>query len=143
MQVEGEIRSQNMFAEKARLFQFLDGMTKSGHRERVFCTDINVSVLRSNCISGDNHTFQKLIGITFHDGAVHESARVALVAVTYHIAFLFRLGRYLFPFPSCRESAAASSAQTGFVYFFHHIFRLHVKKRFFKRLESAGSQIFA
>ena len=79
--------------------------------------DVDITFLRADSKSADNHPFQNGMGITFHQTSIHKSTGVALVAVTdnvFQIALGFAGG---FPFSAGGETAAATSPQTGSFYF--------------------------
>ena len=131
MHMEAEICSQNVISEQALFLSLCNGVGEPLYREGVFRTYIDITVLCIHCIGGYGHTFDQTVGVTFHNASIHECARVTLVAVTDNIVFFYIcVGSYLFPFLSGGESAAASSAQAGFVHFVDDISRRHVKDGF-------------
>ena len=83
-----------------------------------------------HCVCCDHHALQKLVWISFHDTAIHKCSRISLVSITDNVPDFFRLSGYLLPFSSCRKSAAASSTQSGTVYFVYHLLRCHIKQCF-------------
>ena len=82
------------------------------------------------------------MGIALHDAAVHKRAGVALIAVADHIALLFRLPRYLFPFSAGGEASAPAPAQPGSVDHVDHFVRRHLKQCLLERRKAAARQIF-
>ena len=116
-------------------------MAKSGYGHRIFCTYIDITICRSDCIAGDHHTFQQFVRVTFHNGTIHKRSRVTFIAVTYDITYFFFLTCHLFPFTAGRETAAASAAQSGFIDLFNYFFACHLKHRFLQSRKTAGSHI--
>ena len=92
--------------------------------------------------TGDHHALQHAVGFSFHHGAVHERAGVALVAVADHIFDLFLLAQHLRPFPPGGEAAAPSAAQTGIGDLIHDLLRGHVKQRLFHGGVAANRDVF-
>ena len=134
--------TQDIVSQKSVSLCLFNSHTQSFYRKRIFCTHIDISVFSAYCISGDHHTFDHLIGIAFHNGAVHKCARISLVTVTYHIAGSFFLAGNLSPLLSSREAGSSASSQPGFCYLVNYFLWRHVKKRFGHGLEAACCNIF-
>ena len=129
MHMEREISSQDIVSQQAFFLGLCYGVCEPFHRERILRTHINITVLCIDCIGGNGHSFDETVGIPFHNASIHECARITLVAVTDNIVFFYVcVGGHLFPFFAGGESAAASSAQTGFVYLVNDVFWRHIKK---------------
>ena len=129
--------TKNVFTEDPVFFRLIHRHAKSLHRERIFCTDINISVLSAYRISRNNHTLDHLIWITLHNRAVHKGSRVSLVSIAHHIADFFLLSGHLRPLLACREPCSAAAPEAGFGYFIDYFLGSHIKQCFRKRLESA------
>ena len=78
----------------------------------IFIADIDVSVLGLDRPGGDQHTFDKAVGIAPEIKAVLEGARLALVGVDREHAGR-GLGAHQRPFAAGRETGAAEAAQVG------------------------------
>ena len=123
-------------------FSLFDSHTETFNGKRIFCTNINVSVLCANCVCGNGHTFDHLIWITFHYGTIHECTRVTFITITYYITNFFFLASNLRPFFTSRETSSASSAKSGFCYFIDNILWGHIEESFCHSLKTANSNIF-
>src|SRR5690606_35370496 len=77
----------------------------------VLGSDIDVAVVCSHRQAGDGHAFDEHVGVAFHDEAVGESARVALVGITGNVLLVGRRVEDGFPFDASRESSAATTSQ--------------------------------
>ena len=78
---------------------------------RVFGTDVDVALGRSDRDRGDRHPLDQHEGIALHDHAVGKGPAIALVGVADHV-FLRRLGLgHGAPFDAGGESGAAAAAQ--------------------------------
>ena len=83
--------AENIVTEKSIGFGLLDRHMKSFDGQRIFCTHIDITILCTNCISGNGHTFDHLVWITFHYGAIHKCTRITFVTVADYIAYFFFL----------------------------------------------------
>ena len=79
--IEIEPRSQDVPAQESQGAGLVDGDLESPHRKGVFGPDIEVALFGAHGPGPDGHAFQNGMGVAFHDGPVHEGARVAFVAV--------------------------------------------------------------
>ena len=138
---EGEVRTQNVIAEQAEFFRLLDCHVQSIYRDRVFRTNVEITVLRADCITCNHHTFDYGKGITFQDGTVHERTGVAFVAVTYNVLFAFGLRVSELPLSTRRETAAAAAAKTRTEHFFNNVRSVHLQSSR-KTLERARTKTF-
>ena len=123
-------------------FRLLDSHAETFYGKRIFCTYINISILSAYCICCNDHTFNHLVWITFHYGAIHKCTRVTLITVTYNVADFFFLTGYLRPFLTGRETSSATSTKSGFRYFIDNLLRRHIKESFCHSLKSADCNIF-
>ena len=142
MHMEIETGAEDVLAQESIFLQYGNGMLQPRYRVRILRTHINIAVLCAYRIGRQHHTFDQTVGITFHNGAVHECSGVALVAVTYHIVNRVCLTGYLNPLLACREAAAAAAAQSGLVYFLDDLIRRHLKHSFLKRVKAAAGYVF-
>ena len=81
--------------------------------------------------------------VIFHNGAVHERAGVALVAVADDVFRRGFLALHLAPLLAGGESSAPAPAQVGLADLVDDIVRAHVEKRLFKCGIAAHAQILA
>ena len=80
--------------------------------------------------------------VILQNRTVHERTRVALVCVADYDFFIGLLLRRDLPFGPCRESAAASAAQSGCLDDLNDILRLHLVQRLGKRRVAVEGNIF-
>ena len=129
-------------ADYAVLFGGLNGLAKTLYGVGVFCADVYVSLGRAAGDTCDYHALEHLVGIALHDGAVHESAGVTLVAVADDV-FDGRVlvSGYLRPFLAGREARTAAAAQTRVGDLGDDLVGSHVEQGLFKRGISADGDI--
>ena len=87
--------TKNIISKKTIFLSLGNSKTKSGYGKRILCTNIYVSVLSANCVSGNDHALDHLIRIAFHNGTIHKCSRITLITVTYYISDLLSLSGYL------------------------------------------------
>ena len=95
-------------------------------RERVLRADIDIGLVRADCVGGDGHALENPVRVRLQDRPIHEGARIAFVGVADDV-FLGRghLGDGR-PFQSGRIAAAAASTQTAVGHFAQDIGRGHL-----------------
>ena len=87
--------AKDMISKETIFLSLGNSKTKSGYGKRILCTNIYVSVLSANCVSGNDHALDHLIRIAFHNGTIHKCSRVTLITVTYYISGFLSLSGYL------------------------------------------------
>ena len=142
MEMDTEICTKNVITDQTKFFCLCDRDTQTLYCQRILSTYIDVCVLCTCQIGSDQHTFQHLMRVTFHDASIHERTRVTLITITYYITVCLFLTCHLFPFLTCRETAAASSAKVGFFYHVKTFFFGHFEEDFFKTGISAYCDVF-
>ena len=110
---EGEAAAEDMLAQQAQLLGFFDGGLETRHGQRILGADIDIALVTPGGASGDHHALEHGVGVALHDGAVHECAGVALVAVADDVFLLCLLAARAVPLAPGGEAAAAAPAQTG------------------------------
>ncbi len=73
----------------------------------VLASQKDVTDIRLNRVCGDDHAFDQLVGITFHQRAVFECSRLHLVGVCNEVFGVWRL------FPHRHEAPLHASRKTG------------------------------
>src|SRR5699024_2476126 len=134
--------TQDVLSEDPVFLRLFHSHTQTLNGKTILRSYVNISVLRADSVGGDAHSLDHLVGIAFHYGAVHERARVSLVAVTYDVTYFFFLAGNLGPFTPGGEARAAASAKAGFRHFVDHVLGSHLEKRLCKRLETSHSNVF-
>ena len=118
-------------------------MLQSRYGVRILGTHVDVTVLSTHRVSCQHHTLDQTVGITLHNGSVHECSRVALVAVTYHIVNRVGLTGHLNPLLTCREAAATTATQSGLIHFLNDLIRRHLEHGLLKCRKTAAGYVFS
>ena len=141
MAVETEVCAEDIIAQKADLFGLGNRDTQTLDSCGILRTYIEVSVLCTDCVTGDHHTFDDCKRIPFKDGTVHECAGVAFVAVADHVFVIALRVVGKLPFAAGRETGAAASTDTGGKHLVDNFLGRH-GKRALQALESAHAERF-
>ena len=107
MEVEAEVGAQDVVAQQAHLLRLGDGRFQAGDRQRVLRADVDIALVAAGGYGGDEHSLDDGVGVALHDGAVHEGAGVAFVAVAHHILLPGGLETDALPLAAGGEAAAA------------------------------------
>src|SRR5581483_4100632 len=78
---ELERRVQDPRAQHALALRLVDGALEPLDGQRVLAADVDVALAGADRVAGDRHPLEHAVRVAVHDAAVHEGARVALVAV--------------------------------------------------------------
>ena len=57
MHAEGKIRTQNIIAQKPRVFRLFNGDFQAVYRNRIFRAHVEIAVLRADGVARNHHTF--------------------------------------------------------------------------------------
>ncbi|MPM97239.1 hypothetical protein SDC9_144412 [bioreactor metagenome] len=118
-----------------------DGDFEVADRHRIFGAAVDEQLGRAGGVGGDQHAFEHLVRNRFHQRAVHERARVALVGVADQDLLRCVFGGEEAPLGSGREAAAAASAQAGELHFVHHFGGSHGKRAFEPVIAAVGGVV--
>ena len=141
MAVEGEVGAQDVLAQQTGFLGLPDGDAQAVDRDGILRAHVEVAVLRADGVARDHHALDDSQGVAFEDGAVHERAGVALVAVADHV-FLIALGVVgELPLPAGGEARAAAAANAGGQHFVDDFLAAHAQ-RALQALERAHAQRF-
>ena len=111
LDVEAEVRAQDVLAEQAELARLRQRDLEAADRQRVLGAAVDVAPLRADGVAGDDHAFDERMRIAFERRAVHERAGVALVGVADDVLRpALRLAGQL-PLGAGGETAAAAAPQ--------------------------------
>ena len=99
-------------------------------RHRIFGAAVDEKLGRAGRVSRDQHAFKHLVRRGFHQRAVHERARVALVGVADQDLLIGLLGREEAPLVAGREAAASAAAQPGELHLVDHLLTGHRERLF-------------
>ncbi|KAF5040472.1 hypothetical protein DSECCO2_533210 [anaerobic digester metagenome] len=80
--------------------------------------------------------------ITFQQGTIHERAGVTLVTIADDVLFVFISIVYHLPLDVSGETAAATSAQAGFLDYIDHILWFHLGQHCAQSFITAGGDVF-
>ena len=142
LQIEVVTGLQNVFTEKPVFLRLVDGYLKSLDGYGIFGTDINVTLMTADGVTGYGHGFDDGMGIAFQYRPVHKRTGIAFVGVT---ADVFDVAGGVFgelPFHAGGETAAASSSQSTRLYNVDDVLRSIFGKHFRKCLITVVSYVF-
>ena len=140
-QIVIEAAAKNIFAEVAALVSLLDGFFDQIENVTIFAANIDEAAIGSDGAAGDDHAFDQLVRIHFHQRAIFAGAGFGFVGVADDV-FRFRavLGHER-PLHAGGEACAAASTQIGFLDFVDDRGRSHLFQRFFERLIAAVLEV--
>ncbi len=116
---------ENVLSKKTHFLRLADGHVDAFLGEGVFTADIDVALVGTDCISGDDHRFEDGMRVALQDQAVLEGARFTLIRIADDI-FLFALSfGDKFPFGAGREAGSTAPTQAGLFQFGDDLFRFH------------------
>ena len=127
MAAEAEVCSQDVVAQKTDLLGLPDCDPQSLDCDGILGSDIEITVLCTDRVTGDDHSLDDRKGISLEDRAVHECARVTFVTVADDVLLIARRVECELPLASGRESAAAPSSETAGQDLVHDILLAHGK----------------
>jgi len=109
-EVKIEIAGKNAIPQKPCLLGLGNGLLDPFDRQGVFGADVDNPRGGSDGVSGDDQSFESLVGVAFEKGPVHEGPRVSLIGIQdYIFGLTFRLGNDL-PFLPRRITGPPSAA---------------------------------
>src|SRR4030066_213843 len=96
------------FAHVSTLFSLIHCYLHILYCQRILLTNIDESLMGTHGIRTYHKTFKDTMRVPFHQGAIHESARVTFVAVNDNILRFSRRVSCGLPFPSCGKAASTT-----------------------------------
>ena len=132
MHMEAEAGVHDIIAQKTQLGGFVDGYLQALHGQGVLGADIDIALGGTGGHAGDHHALNDGVGIALHDGAIHECAGIALVAVADDVFYIGDILAHALPLAPGREAAAAPTTETGIGNLAADGFVRHVEQGFFK-----------
>jgi len=142
VQMEGKVRAQNVVPEQAQLLIPGDGDAQALDCQRILRADVDVALVAAGGERGDHHALDDRMGVALHDGAVHERAGVALVAVADHILLALGLAADAVPLSARGKARAAAAAQSGIEDLTADVLVGHLKERLFKGGVAVVGKVF-
>src|SRR4030065_372524 len=91
----------------------------------IFGTDIDVTLMGSEGITGNGHSFDYLMRRALKNDPVHEGARIAFISIADDIFGMPLCLETFLPFPSCRKAGAPQSPQPRSLHFVDDLFLCH------------------
>ena len=83
------------------------------YRDRILRTDVNITLICTDCIAGNCHRFDNDVRIALQNRTIHKRARIALIGVAADVFLIRLICSRERPFHTGREAAAAASTQSG------------------------------
>ena len=140
--VEVEAGAEDVIAQQAVLMGLFNGFLQALYGDGILRTNVDPAFVRADGVSADRHGFQDRVGIAFQQGAVHESAGVALVSVADEVLVLRLAGTGKLPLLAGGETGAAAAAQSGLQHFVNDLFGGHLGQRLCQGLVAVKRDIF-
>ena len=81
MDAEVKAAAQDVIPQQAQLLGLGNGGFQPGHSQGILGPDVDIALVAAGGQARDHHALQHGMGVALHNGAVHEGAGVALVAV--------------------------------------------------------------
>ena len=141
LDVEVVIGTENLFAEETVLASLLNGELETVNGERIFRADVDVALVGSDGVTGDDHRFENGVGVAFESGAVHVRAGVALVCVTDHVLLALGLSCGKLPLHTGGEACAAAATETGLKNFLNNLLRRHLEENLLDSLVAVACNV--
>ena len=113
MEVEIEAAAQNVVPQQAQLLGLGNGGFQPGHGQGILGPDVDIALVAAGGQARDHHALQHGMGVALHNGAVHEGAGVALVAVADDVLLVGLLPAGAVPLAAGGEAAAAPAPEAG------------------------------
>ena len=114
LNVKVEARTQDVFSQQAVFTGLGNGHLKPVHGQRIFCADVNETMVSVDAVAADHHGFHHRVGVSFHDGTVHECTGVTLIGIAHHVLVgSVELAGNLPLHPGRESGAAAAAKATG------------------------------
>ncbi len=112
LQREAERAAEDPFAQQAGRGCGLDGRAHVPHRDRVLAPDVEEPLAGADRVGGNGQALDDAKRVAFEDGAIHERAGIALVAVADHVLAVAGRAPREVPLDRRREPGATAAAQT-------------------------------
>ena len=113
-QAEGLARAEEVVAEEPGGLGVGHGLAHALDCQGILGAHVDVALVRADAAGGDHHALDDAVRVALHDGAVHERARVAFVAVADDVFLGVVLDAGGLPFAAGGKTAAAAAAQARF-----------------------------
>ena len=125
VQVQLVVAAHDALAQDAGSVGVVDSALDMLARQRVLVADVEHTRLGADGQRADDHALDNGMGAALHRGAVHERARVALVAVAHDVLRPRVVACRTAPLTPRGEAGAALAAQTALLHFGDDLVRRH------------------
>ncbi len=82
------------------------------YSQGILGTDVDQTLVGVDAVTADGHGLDHRVGVTLHDGAVHECTGVALVGIADHILLVGFIATGKAPLHTGGEASATTATQT-------------------------------
>ena len=118
-----------------------DGDAEPLDRQRILGAHVGEALRAADGEAGDGHGLDHAVRIAFEKAAIHECARIALVAVAEHVLHVALGLAAEIPLEAGGEAGAAAPAQTRVLDLLDHLLRRHRGQRLAQRRIAAMGEI--
>ena len=140
--VEIEAGAQDVVSQQPVFFRLFDGNAETLDGKGVFRPDVNQPPVCPDAVSANRHGFDDRVGVAFHDGTVHEGARVSFVRVADYVFLVILVAAGELPFQPRGETAAAPASEPGAFDFVDDFLRGHFREAFAQGGVAVASDVF-
>ena len=133
LEMEGEVRAENVVAQQAQLLAVLNGFAQVLHGQRVFGPGIDIALVRADCKSADDHSLHHEMRVPLEEGAVHERPGVALIGVADQVFRVPGRGPGEPPLAAGGKAGAASTPNAGILHLVYDLISGHAAQHLGQR----------
>jgi len=141
--IEIKAGAENILAQQTILTSLLDSDLQTMNGDGILSTDIYITLICTDSITGNGHSLDNSMGVTFQNRTVHECTGVTFVGVAADI-LLICIGNEVsgkLPLLTGGEAGAAAAAQTGIENDLDDLVRSHLGQNLTKSSIAVHSNI--
>ena len=112
LNIKVKVSSQDLLAKQTVLASLLDSDLQAVNSQGILSTDVNQTLVGVDAVTADGHSLNHRVGVTLHDGTVHESTGVALVSIADHVLLVGFIATGKAPLHTGGEASATTTTQT-------------------------------
>ena len=139
-QIELNALAENVVAKVTLRVRFIDGLIHHADQIPKFAADVDVTLLCTNCQAGNQHAFNQLVGIEFHQQTVLAGTRLRFVSIHYDVLGFGRGAGHKAPLHSGREACAAATTENRSLHLADDLVLRHTSG-FFKALVAVSGEV--
>ena len=140
-QFEGKTRVQDVLAQQAVLLSLSDGHPEALDGQRVLGATVDIPLVRTDTIAGDDHALQYRMGISLQHRAIHKGPRIPFVSVADQILDIATGPGSELPLEAGEEPGAAAPSQARLLDLVDDILRGHLDQHLGQRLIAPPSDV--